>query len=171
MNSSKQGNYCYAFSGLALSLALSMAFALCATQSGAQSVPAAAPPDTSPMPGRGGSGPGVGVEGEARVRVKSITISGNLALPASELQQLLAGLVGTERSLDQLNATARRITTYYRERGFTAARAHLSQQDIRDGVISIVVTEGRAAGPAPSASQPRPGDRGLVLLHILRSQR
>jgi hemolysin activation/secretion protein len=148
-----------------------MAFALCATQSGAQSVPAAAPPDTSPMPARVGSASDIDVEGEAKVRVKAITISGNQALPASELQQLVAGMVGTERSLGQLNATARRITAYYRERGYTAARAHLAQQDIRDGVIGIVVMEGRAASPAPPAAEPRPGDRGLFLLHILRSQR
>lgn len=172
MNSSMSGNYGYAFSGLALSLCLSMALALCTANSEAQSVSAV-------PPARGVSGAGTGSPAAARVRVESITISGNQALPASELQRLVAGMVGAEHSLDQLNAAARRITAYYRERGFAAARAQLARQDISDGTISILVAEGRAAGrheaaagPAAEARhEPRAGERGLLLLQLLRSQR
>jgi hypothetical protein len=171
MNPLKPGNYCYAFSGLALSLGLSMAFALCTTKSGAQPAPGAGPEQAQPPAAAGGSGVDTGDGGEAKVRVKSISISGNKALSTVELQQLVAGMVGSRHSLDQLNTAARRITAYYRERGFTAARAYLAQQDISNGAISILVAEGRAAPAGEARDEPRPGERGLMLLHLLRSQR
>lgn len=178
MHMSKPGNRCYAYCGLAVSLGLSMAFALYSEHGRAQSAPAAPPgarplqaPPPARLPGRGGSDADGSGQVEDKVRVKSITISGNQAVQAGELQQLVAGMVGAEHSLGQLNATARRITAYYRERGFAAARAYLAQQDISDGAINILVTEGRAPNPAEPAAEPRPGDRGLMLLHLLRSQR
>ena len=174
MNSCISGNYGYAFSGLALSLSLclSMALALCTANSEAQSVSAA--PQARARSGADTSDPAA-----AKVRVKSITISGNHALPASELQQLVVGMVDAEPSLDQLNAAARHITAYYRERGFAAARAYVARQDISDGAISIHVIEGPAAGRNEAAvglagearTELRPGERGLLLLHLLRSQR
>lgn len=87
--------------------------------------------------------PDLSQKGEARVLVKSVTITGNQEIPGSELQPLVAGLVGAEQSLSQLNAAARRITAYYRRQGFAVARAYLPAQDITDGVVTISVIEGR----------------------------
>ena len=83
---------------------------------------------------------------EARVLVKSIVITGNQELPTPELQALVASLPGTEQTLSQLNAAARRITAYYRERGFAVARAYLPAQDITNGAVTISVVEGRISG-------------------------
>jgi hemolysin activation/secretion protein len=82
-------------------------------------------------------------QGEAKVMVKSIAITGNKEIPTEQLQPLVAGLVGAERSLTQLNAAARRITAYYRSQGFAVARAYLPAQDITDGAITISIIEGR----------------------------
>ncbi len=82
-------------------------------------------------------------KGEATVRVKSIAITGNQEIPSAELQPLVAGLIGAERSLSQLNAAARRITAYYRSKGFAVARAYLPAQDITDGAVTISIIEGR----------------------------
>lgn len=87
--------------------------------------------------------PDLSQKGEARVLVKSITITGNQEIPGAELQPLVAGLVGAEQSLSQLNAAARRITAYYRRQGFAVARAYLPAQDITDGAVTIRVIEGR----------------------------
>ncbi|AYQ29888.1 ShlB/FhaC/HecB family hemolysin secretion/activation protein [Polaromonas sp. SP1] len=81
--------------------------------------------------------------GEAKVMVKSIAITGNKEIPTEQLQPLVAGLVGAERSLTQLNAAARRITAYYRSQGFAVARAYLPAQDITDGAVTISIIEGR----------------------------
>ncbi|WP_411877752.1 ShlB/FhaC/HecB family hemolysin secretion/activation protein [Polaromonas sp. YR568] len=82
-------------------------------------------------------------KGEASVLVKSIAITGNQEIPSAELQPLVAGLIGAERSLSQLNAAARRITAYYRSKGFAVARAYLPAQDITDGAVTISIIEGR----------------------------
>jgi len=80
---------------------------------------------------------------QGKVLVKSIVITGNHEIPSAQLQPLVANLVGTERSLAQLNAAARRITAYYRAQGFAVARAYLPAQDITDGSITIAIIEGR----------------------------
>ena len=83
---------------------------------------------------------------EARALVKSIAITGNQELTSAELQSLVADLVGQQQSLSQLNAAARRITAYYRSRGFAVARAYLPAQDITNGAVTIAVIEGRVSG-------------------------
>lgn len=82
---------------------------------------------------------------QGKVFVKSIVITGNQEIPSAQLQPLVAGLAGTERSLAQLNAAARRITAYYRSKGFAVARAYLPAQDITDGAVTIAIIEGRIA--------------------------
>ena len=129
---------------------------------------------------------------DIRFLVKSITISGNQALSTDELQLLVVGMSGSERNVRQLNAAIRRITAYYRDRGFAAAKVHLERLDITDGVVSILVAEGclvdrtlrcrplafnQPAGAylgdikGGNTMEPRPGAWGLLLLHILRLQR
>ncbi|MDB5244071.1 MAG: ShlB/FhaC/HecB family hemolysin secretion/activation protein [Spirosoma sp.] len=82
---------------------------------------------------------------ESRAIVRSIVITGNSEIPLAELQPLVAGLVGKEQSVTQLNAAARRITLYYRSKGFAVARGYLPVQDITDGRVTIAVIEGRIA--------------------------
>lgn len=80
---------------------------------------------------------------QAKVLVKSVVFTGNQEVPSTALQPLVASLVGSEQSLAQLNAAARRITAYYRRDGFAVARAYLPAQDITNGTITISVIEGR----------------------------
>lgn len=105
---------------------------------------------------------------QARVRVNSVTISGNHEIPSAELQPLVAGLAGSERSLAQLHAAARRITAYYRERGFAVARAYLPAQDITDGVIRIAVIEGRIASHRINNSSLLSDERAAAYLGQIR---
>lgn len=83
--------------------------------------------------------------GEATVQVGSIVLTGNQALSTAELQALVGDLPGTEQTLAQLGAAARRITAYYRAHGFAVARAYLPVQDITSGVVTIGIIEGRVA--------------------------
>jgi len=80
-----------------------------------------------------------------KVHVKSIVIIGNQEIPTSELTPLVSSLVDTEQSLSQLNTAARRITAFYRARGFAVARALLPAQDITSGVVTFTVIEGRVS--------------------------
>jgi hemolysin activation/secretion protein len=81
--------------------------------------------------------------GDVRFLVKSFRISGNTAIPTAALHALVADLVGGQQSLAELNAAVARITAYYRDRGYTVARAYLPAQEIKDGVVAIDVVEGR----------------------------
>ena len=67
--------------------------------------------------------PDLAQKGEATVTIKAIRITGNTEVATSQLQPLVADLVGTQQSLTQLNTAARRITAYYRNQGFAVARA------------------------------------------------
>ena len=105
-------------------------------QTPAPVLPSAVPaPRVEPAPATTGN--------STKVLVKSINITGNQEIPTSELIPLVSSLVGSEQSLSQLNAAARRITTYYRSRGFAVARALLPTQDITSGAVTITVIEGR----------------------------
>ena len=108
-------------------------------------VPAPAAPVAAPAQ-RADSAPLDATSGDqTKVLVKSIVITGNQEIATSELAPLVASLVGSEQTLAQLNAAARRITAYYRNRGFAVARALLAAQDITSGAVTISVIEGRVS--------------------------
>jgi hemolysin activation/secretion protein len=109
-----------------------------------QPEPALKAPEPGPPPPieaeEGGANPG---NNNVRVVVKSVRITGNREIPLEELNTVVAGLVGAERSLADLRAAAASITAYYRQRGYAVARAYLPPQDIKDGVVTISIIEGR----------------------------
>lgn len=78
----------------------------------------------------------------ARFDVTSIRVTGNVAFSADALATLVASTTGKQRSLADLEAAARTISAYYRSHGYAVARAMIPAQDIRDGVVQIVVVEG-----------------------------
>lgn len=77
--------------------------------------------------------------------LKTIAITGNTTFTQAELHALVSELEGSSRSLKDLNVAAQRITAYYREQGYPVARAYLPAQEIKDGVVTIAVVEGRIA--------------------------
>ena len=87
----------------------------------------------------------VGTDDQVKVRVTSIVFTGNQEIATADLLPLVSSLVGSEQTLGQLNAAARRITAYYRSRGFAVARALLPAQDITSGTVTISVIEGRVS--------------------------
>ena len=146
----------------------------------APAAPAAAPPVQRAEPAADATS-----GDQTKVLVKSIIITGNQEIPTSELTPLVSSLAGSEQTLAQLNAAARRITAYYRSRGFAVARALLPAQDITSGSVTISVIEGRVSSSRvantsrlPDAlvggyiAEVKPGDvirssqidRGLLLL-------
>ncbi|WP_158590371.1 ShlB/FhaC/HecB family hemolysin secretion/activation protein [Noviherbaspirillum cavernae] len=108
-----------------------------------QQAPPVAPPQSAPLQRIEESAEAS--QNLAKVFIQSIAITGNQEVSTAELQPLIAGLVGSERTFSQLSAAARRITAYYRSKGFAVARAYLPAQDITDGKVTIAVIEGRIA--------------------------
>lgn len=90
------------------------------------------PPAATPVPAGG-----------ERVQVQSFRITGNTVIGTDQLLPLLQDSVGQELDLAQLEDRAARISRFYRQRGYTVARAYLPAQQVRDGVVEIAIVEGR----------------------------
>lgn len=79
----------------------------------------------------------------AKVRVDQIMVDGATVFSESKLQPLVQPAVGDASSLFALREAARRITEYYRQRGYFLAKAVVPEQEMSQGVARILVLEGR----------------------------
>ena len=80
--------------------------------------------------------------GGVRFAVSQVQVTGSTVFTAQQLAAEVGDLIGPHRGLDDLEAAAQRISGYYRDRGYTVARALVPAQDIRGGVVTISVIEG-----------------------------
>lgn len=81
--------------------------------------------------------------GGPTLSVTGFRLTGNQAIPSSELLPLLDDLKGRSLSLGELQQAAQRLSDYYRQRGYPLARAYLPAQEIDQGVVEIALLEGR----------------------------
>lgn len=82
------------------------------------------------------------VNGSARFAITQVRVTGSTAFTAGQLEAVVNDLPGPDRSLADLEAAARRISAWYRERGYAVARAFVPAQDIRGGIATLSVVEG-----------------------------
>ena len=93
--------------------------------------------------------------GEVKVLIKGFRITGVTQAPADTLSERLAKYIGKSMTLAELEDALQTVINAYREQGFVV-RAYLPPQTIKDGLIDIVVIEGRLGrvlidkGPAGS---------------------
>jgi hemolysin activation/secretion protein len=78
-----------------------------------------------------------------RIVVNTLRVEGATLYPEAEMLALTGFRAGSELSLPELQAMASRITEFYRAKGYFVAQAYLPAQDIRDGAVTIAVSEGR----------------------------
>ena len=78
-----------------------------------------------------------------KITVNRIEVSGAVTYSAVELLALTGFVPGSELSLADLRGMAAKITDRYRSAGFFVAQAYLPAQEIKDGVVAIVVAEGQ----------------------------
>jgi hemolysin activation/secretion protein len=77
------------------------------------------------------------------ISVRAIQVSGATQFPADELVALVADMTEGSHTLGELQKAAARITLHYRKAGYFQTRAYLPKQQIKDGVVTIVVLEGK----------------------------
>lgn len=77
-----------------------------------------------------------------RVLVKGIRFTGNVLIPSAELESVLKSLIGQQVSLGQLRRAASAIIGYYAQKGYLA-RVVLPPQEIKDGVVTYQIIEGK----------------------------
>lgn len=78
----------------------------------------------------------------AKVKVTQIKFSGNTVFTSSELEEVVAAVIGKVVTLRELNEVAGRVSEYYVGHGYILAQAYLPPQEIRAGVVEIAVIEG-----------------------------
>jgi hemolysin activation/secretion protein len=112
--------------------------------SGPQQAPPVLPaPDAAPAPP-------VPEAGGGRVQVNDFRIRAT-QFPETTLRELLRDYIDRELSLSDLREAAFRISEYYRQHDLLG-RAVIPRQTIRDGVVEIVVLEGRLGNVAVDPS-------------------
>lgn len=77
-----------------------------------------------------------------KLEVQSIRLEGMVNIPREELLPLIADLQGKQLTLGELREGVKKITVYYRERGYVVARAYIPAQEIKDGSVLVQVLEG-----------------------------
>ncbi|WP_232519199.1 ShlB/FhaC/HecB family hemolysin secretion/activation protein [Caballeronia insecticola] len=87
--------------------------------------------------------PSAAAPGGIRFEVKGFEFTGNTIFPAAELLDAARTLIGPDRSLDDLESAADRVSAYYRRHGYLVARAYVPPQQIDGGIVRIAVSEGR----------------------------
>ena len=91
--------------------------------------------------------PAEAAPGGVRVKVTGFSFSGNTVFTGAELATLMAGYVGTELTLADLNNAAAEITAAYRARGFFLASAIIPPQTIKaDSPVVMEIIEGILEG-------------------------
>ena len=79
---------------------------------------------------------------QVKITVRALRVTGARVYSETELVELTGFRPGSELSLSDLRAMAARITTHYRSHGYFVATAFLPQQEVKDNVVTIAVTEG-----------------------------
>lgn len=80
-----------------------------------------------------------------KVLVKDFHITGAKLFTEEKLKSLLAGFIGKELTISELQKAAETIDDFYMTKGFIA-HAQLPEQEIRNGVVEIIVVEGKLEG-------------------------
>jgi hemolysin activation/secretion protein len=80
---------------------------------------------------------------QIRFMLRGVTVNGSSVYSAQQLAPLYQSLVGREVSLLEVYGIANQITARYRNDGFVLSQAIVPQQQIRDGVVQILIVEGR----------------------------
>jgi hemolysin activation/secretion protein len=81
---------------------------------------------------------------EEKTLIKSFKFEGDIkAFPVSDLQNLLLDLNGKSLTFDQMQLAADRIKDFYNAKGYFLAQAIIPKQEIKDGVLIILINEGK----------------------------
>jgi hemolysin activation/secretion protein len=78
-----------------------------------------------------------------KIVVKALRVTGQTLYTEADLIAITGFSPGSELTLTELRGMASKIADYYHRNGYFVAQAYLPVQDIKDGVVTIAVIEGR----------------------------
>ena len=80
---------------------------------------------------------------QVKIIVNRLQMTGQTLYSEAELVALTGFAPGGELSLTELRGMAAKIADHYHRNGYFVAQAYLPAQDIKDGIVTIAVIEGR----------------------------
>jgi hemolysin activation/secretion protein len=80
---------------------------------------------------------------EQRFDVMEYRVVGNTVLPVRDIERLLYPLLGTQKTLSDVEVARKKLEDLYHERGYGTAFVDIPPQTVRDGLLRLRVTEGR----------------------------
>lgn len=86
---------------------------------------------------------GVPLEPEKKVQINRIEVRGVTLLPEKTISGIISQFEGKELSLREMQMAADLVTDEYRKNGYVTSRAYLPPQTIKDGLLTIMVIEGK----------------------------
>jgi hemolysin activation/secretion protein len=75
--------------------------------------------------------------------ISKIVVEGVTLIPKDVVDKIIEGFEGKELGVKEMQEACDRITDEYRTRGRVTSRAYLPPQTIKDGVLTIIVVEGK----------------------------
>ncbi len=81
--------------------------------------------------------------GGATVSIQGVRFEGATVFTDEQLLAVLGGVVGKSFDMAGLQGLAQRLSEYYRASGYPFARAFLPEQKFANGVLTLLVLEGR----------------------------
>lgn len=90
-----------------------------------------------------GSAPAATLDKGAVIQVNSLQLTGQTQYSEATLLAVTGFTPASQLSLAQLRDMAAKITAFYNQNGFFVAQAYLPAQDIKKGIVTIAVIEGR----------------------------
>lgn len=82
----------------------------------------------------------------ARVLVRNFRFEGNTVFSERQLSRVVASFAGREITSEELQAARRAVTLHYVDRGYINSGAVIPEQEVREGIITIRVIEGKLTG-------------------------
>jgi hemolysin activation/secretion protein len=85
--------------------------------------------------------------------VKGFSFSGNTVISQAELEALTQPSVGRSLTLSGLEEVAASVAELYKQKGYTLATTYVPQQQIRFGVVTIAILQGRVGEISVTGNQ------------------
>lgn len=75
--------------------------------------------------------------------ILDIQIEGNTVLPRMEVEKIIYPFMGENKTIDDLETARKLLEQKYKDSGFVTVFVDIPEQDVRDGVVRLNVTEGK----------------------------
>lgn len=92
---------------------------------------------------RQATAPAVPVAESMKITVNSLRVTGTQVFPEAELLARAGFEPGSALTLAELRGMAERIAAHFHRNGYFVAQAYLPAQEIKDGIVTIAVIDGR----------------------------